>query len=168
MSRGCLVRCYSDTAIGRRVFEKYNDYAKPTAAGRCHGNAIDVRDSYTRGHSERVAEYAAMLAKELKMTDDRIDLIKYVGLLHDVGKVGIRDAIMKKPGAFTYEEYEEMKEHAAMGADMLIGMKFLGKGQQWVRHHHERWTAKGFPDGHRGKVYLSKRVCWPWQILSTQ
>lgn len=54
-------------------------------------------------------------------------------------------------GAFTYEEYEEMKEHAAMGADMLIGMKFLGKGQQWVRHHHERWDGKGFPDGLKGE-----------------
>ncbi|MGI6643898.1 MAG: HD-GYP domain-containing protein [Bacillota bacterium] len=138
--------------VAKYSLEKYNDLreAYSDMAGAL-SNAIDVRDSYTRGHSERVAEYAAMLAKELKMTDDRIDLIKYVGLLHDVGKVGIRDAIIKKPGAFTYEEYEEMKEHAAMGADMLIGMKFLGKGQQWVRHHHERWDGKGFPDGLRGE-----------------
>jgi putative nucleotidyltransferase with HDIG domain len=114
-------------------------------------NAIDARDAYTRGHSERVAEYAAMLAKELRFPEDRIELIRYVGLLHDVGKIGIRDEIMKKQGTYTYEEYQEMKIHATMGAQMLQGMKFLGKGQDWVRHHHERWDGRGFPDGLKGE-----------------
>ncbi len=134
--------------VAKYSLEKYNDLreAYDEMAGAL-SNAIDVRDSYTRGHSERVSEYAAMLAKELKMTDDKIDLMKYVGLLHDVGKVGIRDAIMKKPGAFTYEEYQEMKKHSKMGAEMLAGMKSLGKGQDWVKYHHERWDGKGFPDG---------------------
>ncbi len=138
--------------VAKYSLEKYNDLreAYSEMAGAL-SNAIDVRDSYTRGHSERVADYAAMLAQELKMTDDKIDLIRYVGLLHDVGKVGIRDAIMKKPGTFTYDEYQEMKRHSAMGADMLVGMKFLGKGQDWVRHHHERWDGKGFPDGLQGE-----------------
>lgn len=114
-------------------------------------NAIDARDAYTRGHSERVAEYAALLAKEMKFSEDRIELIRYVGLLHDVGKIGIRDAIMKKQGAYTYEEYEEMKTHAKIGAQMLEGMKFIGKGQDWVKYHHERWDGQGFPDGLKGE-----------------
>ncbi len=114
-------------------------------------NAIDARDAYTRGHSERVAEYAALLAKEMKFTEDRIEMIRYVGLLHDVGKIGIRDAIMKKQGAYTYEEYEEMKTHAKIGAQMLEGMKFIGRGQDWVKYHHERWDGKGFPDGLKGE-----------------
>lgn len=122
-------------------------------------NAIDARDSYTRGHSERVSEYAAQLAKALKLPEDQIDIIRYVGLLHDVGKVGIRDAIMKKPGAFTFEEYEEMKNHANLGADMLAGLKFLGKGQDWVRYHHERWDGHGFPKGLSGEaIPLEARI----------
>ena len=122
-------------------------------------NAIDARDAYTRGHSERVAHYAAMLAKQLKLPDDRVDIIRYVGLLHDVGKVGIRDEIMKKPGRYTLEEYEEMKAHARIGADMLAGLKFLGKGQDWVRYHHERWDGKGFPEGLSGEqIPLEARI----------
>ena len=120
-------------------------------------NAIDARDAYTRGHSERVAEYAALLAKEMKFTEDRIEMIRYVGLLHDVGKIGIRDAIMKKQGAYTYEEYEEMKTHAKIGAQMLEGMKFIGRGQDWVKYHHERWDGKGFPDGLKGEDYRLRR-----------
>ncbi len=122
-------------------------------------NAIDARDAYTRGHSERVAEYAALLAKELKLPEDRIELIRYVGLLHDVGKIGIRDAIMKKQGAYTYEEYEEMKTHAKLGAQMLSGVSFLGEGQEWVKYHHERWDGKGFPDGLKGEeIPLEARI----------
>ncbi|HHX28193.1 MAG: HD-GYP domain-containing protein [Bacillota bacterium] len=122
-------------------------------------NAIDARDAYTRGHSERVAEYAALLAKGLKLTEDRIEMIRYVGLLHDVGKIGIRDAIMKKQGTYTYEEYEEMKKHSVMGSQMLEGMKFIGKGQDWVKHHHERWDGRGFPDGLKGEeIPLEARI----------
>lgn len=122
-------------------------------------NAIDARDSYTRGHSERVAEYATLLAKQLKLSEDEVEVIQYVGLLHDVGKLGIRDAIMKKPGTFTFDEYEEMKNHANMGAEMLEGLKFLGKGQDWVRYHHERWDGKGFPKGLSGdEIPLEARI----------
>lgn len=122
-------------------------------------NAIDARDAYTHGHSERVAEYAAMLAKEMRLPEDRIEIIRYVGLLHDVGKIGIRDAIMKKQGTYTFEEYQEMKNHAKMGADMLEGMKFLGKGKDWVKYHHERWDGKGFPEGLKGEeIPLEARI----------
>ncbi len=146
--------------VAKQSLEKYYNlrdaYAEMAMA---LSNAIDARDSYTRGHSERVAEYAAMLAQEMKMSEDKVDLIKYVGLLHDVGKVGIRDAIMKKPGTFTYEEYQEMKKHSTMGADMLEGMKFLGQGRDWVRHHHERWDGKGFPDGLKAEeIPLEARI----------
>ena len=146
--------------VAKYSLEKYIElrdaYAEMAGA---LSNAIDFRDSYTRGHSERVAEYAVALAKELKLPDDRVELIRYVGLLHDVGKVGIRDAIMKKPGTFTFDEYEEMKNHAKMGADMLVGMKFLGRGQDWVRYHHERWDGKGFPEGLSGEdIPLEARI----------
>ncbi len=122
-------------------------------------NAIDVRDSYTRGHSERVAEYASLLAKELGFPEDQIETIWYVGLLHDIGKVGIPDEVMKKPGAYTYEEYQEMKRHSALGADMLEGMRLLGQGQNWIRYHCERWDGTGFPEGLKGdEIPLEARI----------
>lgn len=147
-----LILFYLPIMVSKYSLDKYMElrtaYREMAAA---LSNAIDARDSYTRGHSERVSEYAARLAAALKLPDDQIDTIRYVGLLHDVGKVGIRDAIMKKQGTFTLDEYEEMKNHANIGADMLAGLKFLGKGQDWVRYHHERWDGHGFPKGLAGE-----------------
>ncbi|MGE5579876.1 MAG: HD-GYP domain-containing protein [Bacillota bacterium] len=147
-----LILFYLPIMVSKYSLDKYMElrsaYREMASA---LSNAIDARDSYTRGHSERVSEYAAQLAAALKLPEDQIDTIRYVGLLHDVGKVGIRDAIMKKQGTFTLDEYEEMKNHANLGADMLAGLKFLGKGQDWVRYHHERWDGHGFPKGLSGE-----------------
>lgn len=147
-----LILFYLPIMVSKYSLDKYMElrtaYREMAAA---LSNAIDARDSYTRGHSERVSEYAARLAAALKLPEDQIETIRYVGLLHDVGKVGIRDAIMKKQGTFTLDEYEEMKNHANIGADMLAGLKFLGKGQDWVRYHHERWDGHGFPKGLAGE-----------------
>lgn len=147
-----LVLFYIPLMVSKYSMDKYVEMRSAyREMATALSNAIDARDSYTRGHSERVADYVALLAKELRMDEDEIEVLRYVGLLHDVGKVGIPDAIMKKPGAYTYEEYEEMKKHANIGADMLEGLKFLGKGQDWVRYHHERWDGRGFPKGLAGK-----------------
>jgi hypothetical protein len=153
-----LILFYLPIMVSKYSLDKYMElrtaYREMAAA---LSNAIDARDSYTRGHSERVSEYAARLAAALKLPDDQIDTIRYVGLLHDVGKVGIRDAIMKKQGTFTLDEYEEMKNHANIGADMLAGLKFLGMGQDWVRYHHERWDGHGFPKGLAERKSPSRR-----------
>jgi len=147
-----LILFYLPIMVSKYSLDKYMElrsaYREMASA---LSNAIDARDSYTRGHSERVSEYAARLAAALRLPEDQIDTIRYVGLLHDVGKVGIRDAVMKKQGAYTLDEYEEMKNHANLGADMLAGLKFLGKGQDWVRYHHERWDGHGFPKGLSGE-----------------
>lgn len=155
-----LILFYLPIMVSKYSLDKYMElrsaYREMASA---LSNAIDARDSYTRGHSERVSEYASQLAGALKLPDDQIDTIRYVGLLHDVGKVGIRDAIMKKQGAYTLSEYEEMKNHANLGADMLAGLKFLGKGQDWVRFHHERWDGHGFPKGLTGEeIPLEARI----------
>ncbi len=155
-----LVLFFIPLMVTKYSLEKYTEMREvyQELAGAL-SSAIDFRDSYTRGHSERVAEYASLLAKELRLPEDQIEIIRYVGLLHDVGKVGIRDKIMKKPGAYTYEEYQEMKRHAALGADMLEGMRLLGRGQDWIRYHHERWDGKGFPDGLKGEdIPLEARI----------
>lgn len=155
-----LALFYLPLMVSKYAFDRYAElrgaYREMATA---LSNAIDARDSYTSGHSERVAEYAGLLAKQLRFHEDQIDILRYVGLLHDVGKVGIRDAIMKKPGTFTFEEYQEMKNHANIGAEMLEGLKFLGKGQDWVRYHHERWDGKGFPKGLTGEnIPLEARI----------
>lgn len=147
-----LVLFYIPLMVAKGSLQKYLELkAVYEEMAATLSNTIDARDSYTRGHSERVAEYAGLVAKELHWGDEQVELIKYVGLLHDVGKVGIRDSILKKPGPFTAEEYEEMKKHAEIGADIIQGMKFLGKGQEWVRHHHERWDGTGFPSRLKGE-----------------
>jgi putative nucleotidyltransferase with HDIG domain len=135
------------------LWETYNEMAAALSI------ALDARDSYTHGHSVRVSEYSAKLAKYLGLSDEEVELIRYVGLLHDVGKVGMPDSLLKKEGPYTYHEYEAMKKHSEVGADIIKVMKFLGKREQWVRHHHERWDGTGFPDGLAGdEIPLGARI----------
>jgi len=122
-------------------------------------NALEARDQYTFGHSERVARYAVAIGKKLKLPEDQIELLEYVGLLHDIGKIGIRDAILNKPGRFKVEEHQEMRRHAELGADLISGVRMLGRGAGWVRHHHERYDGSGYPDGLKGEeIPLGARI----------
>ncbi|HOP70194.1 MAG TPA: HD-GYP domain-containing protein [Bacillota bacterium] len=155
-----LVFFYLPLLVTRVSLQKYIDlwdtYSEMAAALSI---ALDARDSYTHGHSVRVSKYSYKLAKRLGLSDDEAELIKYVGLLHDVGKVGMSDSLLKKEGQFTYDEYEMMKKHSEIGADIIKVMKFLGKGEQWVRHHHERWDGTGFPAGLKGEeIPLGARI----------
>jgi diguanylate cyclase (GGDEF)-like protein len=111
--------------------------------------AVDAKDPYTQGHSQRVASYAAALAKELQLAGPEIARIQLAGQLHDVGKIGVSDVILKKPGALTAEEYEAIKEHPVIGERMLSAVPFLKDILPAVRHHHERWDGRGYPDGLR-------------------
>jgi hypothetical protein len=121
--------------------------------------SLDAKDSSTLGHSQRVSLYAVEIGRYLGMEDPEIEMLRYVGVLHDIGKVGIRDAILKKPGVFTVEEYEEMKRHPIIGANIISGIKSLGSASSWVRHHHERFDGDGFPDGIKGaEIPLGARI----------
>lgn len=114
--------------------------------------AIDARDDYTGGHVERVSRYAAATGLELGIgREDRRAL--WVGaLLHDVGKIGVGDAILKKPGPLTVEEYADMKRHPEIGAAIMDGSSFLRPGLPGVLHHQERWDGRGYPAGLRGEA----------------
>jgi len=118
---------------------------------RMLANAIDAKDPYTRGHSERVAFYSTLLAKELGMSDAEIENVHLSGLIHDVGKIGIEDRILRKPAALTDEEYEIMKQHPTKGAQILEAVPKLkaiaGPGLQ----HHENYDGSGYPDGLKGE-----------------
>jgi uncharacterized membrane protein len=121
--------------------------------------SLDAKDPSTLGHSERVARYATEIGRKMGLDYQQLDLLRYVGILHDIGKIGIRDAILKKPGRFTAEEYEEMKKHPALGAGIIAGIKSLGSAASWVRHHHERYDGNGFPDNLQdGAIPLGARI----------
>jgi len=110
--------------------------------------AVDAKDAYTRGHSERVGVYASKIAREMGFTKEFIERVYIAGLLHDVGKIGIRDAVITKPGKLTAEEYEEIKQHPAIGAKILEPVDFLADIAPCVRHHHEWYDGStlGYPD----------------------
>lgn len=112
--------------------------------------ALEVRDFYTRRHSTRVAGFARMIAKEMNCSDEELDVINVAGMLHDIGKIGIRDDILLKPGRLTDEEFEKIKEHPAIGADIIGKLGLWNREVDIIRHHHERYDGRGYPDGIAG------------------
>ena len=123
--------------------------------------AVDAKDAYTRGHSERVGVYASKIAREMGFAKDFIERVYIAGLLHDVGKIGIRDAVITKPERLTPEEYEEIKRHPEIGARILEPVDFLRDVAPCVRHHHEWYdgSSRGYPDRLRGdQIPLPSRI----------
>ena len=108
--------------------------------------ALEVRDLYTRKHSTRVAKYANMIAEEMGCSEEEIDVISFAGSLHDIGKIGIRDDILLKPGPLSDDEYEEIKKHPAIGAEIIGKLGLWDREMEIIRHHHERFDGKGYPD----------------------
>lgn len=108
--------------------------------------AIDAKDPYTKGHSSRVADYVASMARELKWPEDRAEFLHYIALIHDVGKVTVPEDILKKEKLLTTNEYDIMKEHSIAGAEVLKDVNYFAAGSNIIRHHHERWDGKGYPD----------------------
>ena len=114
--------------------------------------ALDARDRYTESHSIRVAELAGRLGEHLDLGDREVELLRTAGSLHDLGKIGVRDDILNKPGPLTDEEWEVMRRHPDIGADMLFQHTALRPAAPLVRHHHERWDGTGYPAGLKGEV----------------
>jgi len=108
---------------------------------------LEVRDLYTRKHSTRVARYAYMIAEEMGCTKEELNVIDFAGSLHDIGKIGIRDDILLKPGRLTDEEFEKIKEHPVIGAEIISKLGLWDQEMKIIRHHHERYDGKGYPDG---------------------
>ncbi len=128
---------------------------------RALAEAVDAKDAYTRGHSERVGVYASKIAREHGMKKDLIERVYIAGLLHDVGKIGVRDAIITKPDRLTAEEYAEIKRHPEIGAKILEPVEFLRSIVPCVRHHHEWFDGsdRGYPHRLRGdQIPLPSRV----------
>ncbi|SMC05220.1 HDIG domain-containing protein [Sulfobacillus thermosulfidooxidans DSM 9293] len=121
--------------------------------------AINYRDAYTYGHSIRVGHYAAKLAEQFGMPQDRIDLVREAGLLHDVGKLKTPDSILRKAGRLNREEVLMMKDHPVIGSELLEQVQLAGCSRHFVRQHHERWDGRGYPDNLEGnEIALETRI----------
>ena len=121
--------------------------------------ALDAKDPYTHGHSMRVTMYSMILAKKLNLDDTMLEEIETAGLLHDIGKIGIPQRILCKPGKLTDEEFEVMKSHPEQGEKMLKDIKKLTLISNWLRTHHEKWDGTGYPNGMKGEeIPLSGRI----------
>lgn len=121
--------------------------------------AVDAKDTYTNGHSLRVAEYSREIARRAGLSPDEQDEIYMMGLLHDVGKIGVPDAIINKPARLTDDEYRVIKTHPLMGAKILNNIQDFPKLITGARWHHERYDGKGYPDGMIGReIPLEARI----------
>ena len=112
---------------------------------------IDAKDPYTRGHSRRVAMYAAEIAKRMRLSEDEVQNVYYAGLLHDAGKISVPDAVLNKPGKLTDEERKQIQEHTVAGGKMLKQLSSLRGIRETALYHHERYDGTGYPEGLKGE-----------------
>lgn len=122
-------------------------------------NAMEAKDVYLRGHSQRVAELAGQIAEEMNLDETVCEDLRIAGRLHDVGKIGIREAILNKPDRLTAAEFEHVKCHVQIGLDILAPLFHLKTPLNYVEHHHERWDGAGYPRGLSGEgIPLGARI----------
>lgn len=119
---------------------------------------VEAKDTYTRGHSDRVSEYSVLLGKHLNLPEEEINKLKIGGLFHDIGKIGVPDAILQKDSKLTDDEYSEIKNHPSIGAHILSSATIFGDIIPIVKHHHEKYDGTGYPGRLKGEdiPYLAR------------
>jgi len=115
-------------------------------------NALEAKDVYTRGHSERVGAASRRLALALGLPDPEAEIVARAGLLHDIGKIGVPETVLRKAGPLTSEEWALMRRHPLIGAQIVAPFEFFTAGATVIRHHHERVDGSGYPDGLAGEA----------------
>ncbi|MHC0431677.1 HD-GYP domain-containing protein [Streptomyces sp. O3] len=134
------------------VFAQYHrERAAHQATIRALVQAVDIKDEYTRGHSERVGRASELIARELGMADERVRALRFAGILHDVGKLGVPTRLLRKDGPLTPEERRVIELHPEYGHEMVRGIGFLGEARAAILHHHERLDGSGYPYGLAGR-----------------
>jgi putative nucleotidyltransferase with HDIG domain len=122
-------------------------------------NAMEAKSIYLRGHSQRVAELAVSIADTMELDTDTIEAVRLAGRLHDVGKIGIREHVLDKPGRLTPEEFDHVKDHVRIGMEILAPLKHLGVVLDYIRDHHEHFDGAGYPNGVAGdRISLGGRI----------
>ena len=140
-----------------QLYEDRERYFRATL--EAFAKAIDARDHYTAGHSDRVTAYSVLLARQLGLPPGEIEVIRRAGLLHDIGKVGVPDAVLLKAGPLDPAERAVMESHVTIGYDMLSPLPFVSASLPAIRGHHERWDGRGYPDRLAGTgIHLHARL----------
>ncbi|MDI7261864.1 MAG: response regulator [Thermodesulfobacteriota bacterium] len=114
--------------------------------------AIDAKDPYTRGHSDRVKRMSLRIAQKMGFSEERLEVLEYGALLHDIGKIGIKDEVLQKQGPLSPEEYQYIQEHPLIGVKIVEGVEFFKDKIPMIRHHHEHYDGSGYPDGLAGEA----------------
>ena len=146
----------------RKVVEKQhlqNDNMQLIETIKALATALDARDHYTHGHSQEVTDYAVAIATDLMLPKEEIERIRDAGLLHDIGKIGISDAVLLKPGRLTDEEFMVIRQHPEIGKKILAPVRSLQDKIPLIYHHHERYDGGGYPEGLKGdEIPLGARI----------
>lgn len=133
--------------------------ALDVGAIRALAAALDARDPYTAGHSERVSALSVLMGRQMLLGAEKLEILRLGALLHDVGKIGVSDEVLRKPGVLTSEEFEQLKRHPALGARILRQVPFLTPHVPIVELHHERPDGGGYPFGLRGdEIPVAARI----------
>lgn len=120
---------------------------------------MELKDPYTSGHSLRVADYSQEIARRMGLPDQVVERIRIAAVLHDIGKIGVKGAILNKTSKLTKEEYEEVKKHPELGEKLISKIEDFSDIAKIVRHHHEWYSGQGYPDGLRGEeIPLESRI----------
>ncbi len=134
------------------IFSQYHrEHAAHRATIRALVQAVDIKDTYTRGHSERVGRASVLIARELGMAEDRLEVLRFAGILHDVGKLCVPTRVLRKDGPLTPEERRVIELHPEYGHEIVRGIGFLGEARAAILHHHERLDGSGYPYGLSGR-----------------
>ncbi|MCS6915790.1 MAG: HD domain-containing protein [Myxococcales bacterium] len=152
-----------DVVVRERTRELELAYERLQAAARQAilglAEAIEAKDAYTKGHCGRVAVYALTLGREAGLSGSELQLVEFGAFLHDIGKIGIRDQVLLKPGPLDAEEWAHMRQHPLVGSQIASQLEMLKPLVPCVRNHHERWDGTGYPDGLRGEdIPLAARI----------
>ena len=156
-----LLRSFSEGAAvainNARLYQKIKDSYFEIA--KALAQAIEAKDPYTHGHSARVVEYAVSIAQKLDLPEEEKELLKYAAMLHDIGKIGVKGIVLNNPNSLTSEEYVEIKKHPLVGEGIIQPIELLQPIRPLIRHHHEWYNGKGYPDGLSGEnIPLGARI----------
>ncbi len=155
-----VILFFAPLLLARYIFKSYMDtrevYSNTLEA---LAGALDAKDRYTRGHSDRVANYAVELARQMKLREDQVEAIHHMAFLHDIGKIGISDELLTRVGRLADSEFDKIKLHPVIGEHILKDLNYLGSFTHFVRSHHEKYDGSGYPDGLKGKaIPLGARI----------
>ncbi|MEW6515742.1 MAG: HD domain-containing phosphohydrolase [candidate division FCPU426 bacterium] len=152
-----LVNQASIAIENAQLYDELQDHFADTI--RALVTAMEAKDAYTYGHSDRVTQYSLMIAGQLGLSELDVRELEYTALLHDIGKIGIAEEILRKPGKLDQHEWSVVKKHTILGSTIVRPIKFLNRGEETVRHHHEWFNGSGYPDGLKGEdIPLFSRI----------